>query len=60
MPVFDYTTYPFRDTDIVLPECNNGLDYMLIGTKNQSFVYIGETKFIRTREQNHNSGNGSI
>ena len=59
MSVFEYTAYPFRVADIALPECNNGFIYMLMIIKDTLFVYIEETKYIRTRITNHNSGHGS-
>ena len=59
MPVFDYTTYPFRVADIDLPKYNNGFIYTLMSIVDSSFVYIRETKYIKTLLTNHNSGYGS-
>ena len=54
--VFEYTTYSFLVADITFPEYNNGFVYMIMSIKDPSFVYIGETKYIRTQLIDHNSG----
>ena len=53
-------TFPFRICDMSLPQCNTGFVYMLISLKDKSFVYIGMTKSIRVRIQQHNSGVGAV
>ena len=51
--------YPFRICDMPIPQCNTGFVYMLISVRNKKAIYIGETKCLRTRLRQHNSGNGS-
>ena len=51
--------YPFRICDITIPQCNTGFVYMLISIRNKKAIYIGETKCLRTRLRQHNSGHGS-
>ena len=51
--------YPFRICDVVLPQCNTGFVYMLLSIVRPTYSYIGETKCIRSRLEQHNSGHGS-
>ena len=51
--------YPFRICDQSLPQCNTGFVYMLTSIRRQTYSYIGETKCLRTRLREHNSGYGS-
>ena len=53
-------SFPYRIADIILPEVASGYVYMLISIRHPNFVYIGETKCIRTRIQKHNSGTGAV
>ena len=59
MPFRQQRYFPFRICDMEIPQCNTGFVYMLISLRNKKAVYIGETKCLRTRLQQHNSGNGS-
>jgi predicted GIY-YIG superfamily endonuclease len=52
-------SFPFRISDMRLPETDQGIVYMLNSLKRRSFTYIGKTKHPRSRLQNHNSGFGS-
>ena len=58
--VMTQRTYPFRVSDVALPQCNTGYVYMLISIKDMNFTYIGATLSIRKRIQQHNSGVGSV
>ena len=51
--------FPFRICDTPLPQCNTGFVYMLLSIRRQTYCYIGETKCLRTRLRQHNSGYGS-
>ena len=53
------SSFPFRICDVSLPQCNTGFVYFLISIRRQSYAYIGETKEIRRRLNQHNSGHGS-
>ena len=55
-----HSTHSFRICDLSLPECNTGFVYFLLSTKRQRFTYIGETKDLRRRLNQHNSGHGSM
>ena len=55
----DQQHFPFRNCDITLPQCNTGYVYMLISVRTRDFTYIGTTANLRTRLQQHNTGNGS-
>ena len=57
--IFHSSTYPYRIRDMPLPDCNTGFVYMLVSCKDATYTYIGETKNIRRRLQQHNSGYGS-
>ena len=57
--VFTQSSFPYRVYDFVLPQCNTGFVYMLISLRDNNFTYIGKTKNIRTRIQQHNAGIGS-
>ena len=59
IPIHSHSGCPFRICDMALPTCNTGFVYMLISIPQQSHSYIGETINIRTRLDQHNSGNGS-
>ena len=52
--------YPFRIADYSFPSASTGYVYMLISVRHQSFTYIGQTKCLRRRLQEHNSGQGSL
>jgi predicted GIY-YIG superfamily endonuclease len=51
--------FPFRICDIPLPQCRTGFVYFLISVKQKSYTYIGTTKCIRKRIQQHNNGYGA-
>ena len=51
--------YPFRICDISLPQCQTGYVYILMSLQQRKYVYIGQTKCLRRRIQEHNSGYGS-
>ena len=53
------STFPFRICDVTLPHDNSGFVYFLISLRTLDFTYIGETKSIVTRLNQHNSGHGS-
>ena len=42
-----------------LPQCNTGFVYMLVSTQVTTYSYIGETRSIVSRLDQHNSGFGS-
>lgn len=48
----------FRPCDAQLPPENHGVVYELISTRDINVMYIGETKNIRHRLTQHNSGDG--
>ena len=54
-----HEVFPFRISDIPFPQCNTGCVYMLLSLQEKSFTHIGATFSLRTRIQQHNSGNGS-
>ena len=54
------TTFPYRICDVSLPQCNSGYVYMLLSTRQKNYTYIGTTNCIRSRLQQHNSGNGAV
>ena len=53
------SSFPFRICDVSLPHDNSGYVYFLISLKTLHYTYIGETKSIVTRLNQHNSGYGS-
>ena len=53
------SSFPYRICDISLPHDNSGYVYFLISLKTLHYTYIGETKSIVTRLNQHNSGYGS-
>ena len=55
----EYSNYPYRITDISLPNDTSGYVYMLISLRCNDFVYIGKTKDLNQRLRAHQSGNGS-
>ena len=57
--IFRSSTYSYRIRDMPLPDCNSRFVYMLVSCKDTTDTYIGETKNIRRRLQQHNSGYGS-
>ena len=58
--IFAHEEWPFRLCDMSLPQCNTGFVYMLVSTRDFTFSYIGETKNISIRLNQHNSGYGSM
>ena len=58
--VMTQTTFPYRICDVSLPQCNSGYVYMLLSTRQKNYTYIGTTNCIRSRLQQHNSGNGAV
>jgi predicted GIY-YIG superfamily endonuclease len=48
----------FRPCDAILTK--ESAVYLLVSTKNTSYMYIGETKNLRNRLHQHNTGNGAI
>ena len=58
-PLRQSQTFPFRIRDSQIPQCNTGFVYMLISLRNKKALYIGETKCLRTRLKQHNSGSGA-
>ena len=55
----EYSNYPYRITDISLPNDTSGYVYMIISLRCNDFVYIGKTKDLNQRLRAHQSGNGS-
>ena len=53
------SSFPFWICDIFLPHDSSGFVYFLISLKTLHYTYIGETKSIVTRLNQHNSGYGS-
>ena len=51
--------YPFRTCDPPLPLCRTGFVYMLSSLRQNEYTYIGKTKCLRTRINQHNLGYGS-
>ena len=56
---FSPVLYPFRICDLPLPQCRTGFVYMLSSLKQEGYTYVGKTKCLRTRINQHNSGFGS-
>ena len=52
--------FPFRIKDMPIPTCKTGFVYFLISIKTPEATYIGETRCLKTRLSQHNSGSGSI
>jgi predicted GIY-YIG superfamily endonuclease len=57
--VMTQENFPFRVSDLRLPEVDTGIVYMLNSMRRRAFVYIGKTNQPRRRLNNHNSGFGS-
>ena len=58
--IFNQTiSNPYRICDINLPTCRSGFVYFLISCRDATYSYIGTTKYIRKRLNQHNSGFGS-
>ena len=58
--IFNQTiSNPYRICDINLPTCCSGFVYFLISCRDATYSYIGTTKCIRKRLNQHNSGFGS-
>ena len=55
----DLTLHPYRPVDVELPSDDSGYAYMLISLRDQSTAYFGQTKNLRRRLKEHNSGFGS-
>ena len=53
-------SFPYQICDVSLPQCNSGYVYMLLSTRQKNYTYICTTNCIRTRLQQHNSGNGAV
>ncbi len=59
-PVLDQASdHPLRVRDMDIPQTNSGFVYMLISTMDPSRVYVGQTKNLAIRLNQHNSGSGS-
>ena len=58
-PTFSYELYPFDFCHIELPQCHTGFVYFLVSLIDNRKIYIGETKDLITRLNQHNSGNGT-
>lgn len=52
----DYSTYPFRVSDIALPEAQTGYVFFMKSIADDSCVYIDTTNCLRSRLIRHNSG----
>ena len=55
----DYSSFPYRPADIILPNDTTGFVYMLISLRTNDFFYIGKTKDLHQRLRSHQSGHGS-
>ena len=58
-PTFSYELYPFDFHHVELPQYHTGFVYFLVSLIDNRKIYIGETKDIITRLNQHNSGNGT-
>lgn len=59
--VIDYADdWPYRVSDIILPKSNSGFVYCLVSCACPEKRYIGYTRNISTRLNDHNSGYGSF
>ena len=54
------STFPFRICDMSLPQCRTGYVYILSALRQREYVYVGMTKCLRSRINQHNSGYGSM
>jgi hypothetical protein len=52
--------YPYKLWSAVLPSDSTGYIYILISKNNEDFTYIGETKNLRQRFRQHQSGHGAF
>ena len=60
MTVFNQvSSFTYRTCNIQLPTCRTGFVYYLISCRDPFFSYIGTTKCISQRLNQHNSGYGS-
>jgi hypothetical protein len=58
--IFDYAeAYPYRVSDINVPTDKTGFVYFLVSVRDFDKDYIGQTKCLARRLQEHNSGYGS-
>ena len=55
----DLSSFPYRPTDVILPNDNSGFVYMLISLRSKDFFYIGKTRDLNQRLRSHQSGHGS-
>jgi predicted GIY-YIG superfamily endonuclease len=60
MPVIDQRLLPMRASDILLPDDNTGVVYILVSLQNRDVTYIGQTNNLSRRIDQHNTRSGSI
>jgi predicted GIY-YIG superfamily endonuclease len=59
VPALNQSLHPFRPIDVVVPNDPSGYCYILLSMRDRRVTYIGETKRLVKRIEEHNSGYGS-